>query len=124
MGGAPGLTFRQLQHEVAQWALRNFGGGDREALDQLLGMGEELGELDHAILKQRHGIRGDWEQHEAEAKDAFGDLMIFAMDFAARRGWDAEVIVSETWSHVQRRDWVCWPIHGGEAPEAGRWKSR
>jgi NTP pyrophosphatase (non-canonical NTP hydrolase) len=116
MDSLTGLTFGRLQREVAEWSLRNFGTQADGTVDRLLGMGEELGELDHAILKQRHGIRGSWEQHEREAQDAFGDLIISSMDFAARRGWDAEAVVAETWSRVQRRDWVLHPVDGGQGP--------
>lgn len=106
------FSLRKLQVEHGEWAVRNFGAGatpeeERErSVWAFLGMVEEAGELAHALLKQRQGIRGAADEHEAKAQDAFGDLLIFAVDFARRRGWDAEAVVAETWAGVKKRDWL------------------
>jgi NTP pyrophosphatase (non-canonical NTP hydrolase) len=117
------LTFKQLQEEVSLWANKNFGdrlrkmgelGEDepRPAWHPLLGLGEELGELDHAYLKMQQKIRGSSKKHIDEAKDAVGDILIYLADFCALMGFDMQEIIEETWNQVQKRDWE-------KNPEAG-----
>lgn len=106
------LTFEQLQQEQREWSLKNFGPHD--AIDPLLGAFEELGELAHAVLKQRQGIRGTAEEHEAAAKDAVADTIIFLADYCTCRGWDLGQIVAETWAFVRQRDWTANKKDGGK----------
>jgi NTP pyrophosphatase (non-canonical NTP hydrolase) len=93
---------KTLQECIHQWSLRNFG--EQPPAHQLLGAMEELGELAHAHLKEQQGIRMD-EDHVANAKDAVGDLFIYLCDYCARRGWDIEGIICDTWDQVSKRDW-------------------
>lgn len=93
---------RKLQYEQAKWAQQNFG--DQPSWQPLLGLVEEVGELAHAHLKHAQGIRNH-EGHEALAKDAVGDIMIFLASYCSRRGWDLESIAEETWERVKQRDW-------------------
>jgi NTP pyrophosphatase (non-canonical NTP hydrolase) len=78
----------------------------------LAGMVEELGELAHALLKKRQGIRTN-QDHDADARDAYGDLRIFGVDFCNRMGWVDEQVVEETWDGVLKRDWIKNPETGG-----------
>lgn len=93
-----------LQDDHKVWSTRNFPNAD--PVDAVLGVAEEVGELCHAILKQRQGIRGTSEEHEAKAKDAVGDIVIFLLDVCNRRGWSFAEIVAETWAEVRKRDWT------------------
>jgi NTP pyrophosphatase (non-canonical NTP hydrolase) len=77
-----------------------------------MGMSEELGELNHALLKQEQGIRGTPEEHEEAAKDALADLWIYSLDLCNRRGWDAAKILNMTWDQVVQRNWVKCPVTG------------
>lgn len=95
---------RALQADHKEWSTRNFPNAD--PIDAVLGVAEEVGELCHAILKQRQGIRGTKEEHEAKAKDAVGDIVIFLLDVCNRRGWSFAEIVAETWAEVRKRDWT------------------
>jgi NTP pyrophosphatase (non-canonical NTP hydrolase) len=108
------LTFRRLQSEVRAWSVRNFG--DRATHQPLLGAMEELGELSHAHLKQEQGIRGTAAEHEAAAKDAVGDLIIYLADYVAGRGWDLQEIMEDTWEIVGRRDWTANKLNGEATP--------
>lgn len=106
------LTLRQLQAEQKQWVEHNFPG--REDYYPLLGAVEELGELAHAHLKQRQGIRGTAEQHAAKAKDAVADVIIFLADYCTARGFDLQEAVEETWAQVKKREWRNDPTNGGQ----------
>ena len=104
------LTFGQLQNEQAAWADHNF---DNQTSDQYFkGLVEELGELAHADLKQSQGIRGTTEEHEAEAQDAIGDLLIYLAGYTTQRGWSLQDIIEEVWPQVKTRDWRRWPNSG------------
>jgi NTP pyrophosphatase (non-canonical NTP hydrolase) len=101
------LTFRQLQRENAEWAERNFGARPSDRSPWVVfGIVEEVGELCHALLKQHQGIRGSWDEHEAKAKDAVGDILVYLANTCERHGWDMQEIIEQTWAEVKARDWV------------------
>jgi NTP pyrophosphatase (non-canonical NTP hydrolase) len=108
------LNFQNLQYEVDEWSQRNFG--KNPPIWKFLGIVEEVGELAHALLKKLQGIRVT-EDHEAKAKDAVGDLLIYTADFCARMGWDMQEIIEKTWKRVQKRDWKKDPKKGGDRGE-------
>ena len=72
-----------------------------------------LGELAHAHLKQEQGIRSH-EDHDTNAKDAVGDVIIYLADYCTLRGWSLQRIVEDTWEAVSRRDWTKDPDHANE----------
>lgn len=78
------FDFKTLQSEVGEWARRNFPNATAE--DPWLGVMEEFGELCHAQLKLKQGIRGDREQLEAERVDAVGDMIVFLSHYCELRG--------------------------------------
>lgn len=94
-----------LQEEVAEWSERNFP--DQPAENPLLGVGEEYGELTHAVLKDKQGIRLDESDVSLEAeKDAVGDMVIFLADFCSRRGYDLGDCIEMAWDgKVSGREW-------------------
>ena len=123
------LDLGVLQTRQAVWALRNFGGNSQSWRGALMGVTEEMGELvtsmsrlfgiaervgflNHALLKQSQGIRGDSAKHEQEAKDAIADIVIYLADLCTRLGWDFPQIVGEVWEQVSRRDWKKYPGNG------------
>lgn len=71
-------TLSDLQKELFNWQVYNFG--EQKDRRMILGICEEAGELCHAHLKLEQGIRGDREALLAEAKDAIGDICIYAMN--------------------------------------------
>jgi NTP pyrophosphatase (non-canonical NTP hydrolase) len=101
---------RRLQEEQKGWVAHNFG--ERPSWWPLLGVMEELGELAHAHLKGVQGIRTG-ENHEAAAKDAVADIVIFLADYCTAEGIDFEEVVRETWEQVKKRDWRADPVSGG-----------
>jgi len=105
-------TLRRVQREQVPWVLHNFG--ERESWQPLLGAQEELGELAHAHLKGHQGIRSG-EDHEANAKDAVADVIIFLCDYSSSRGWDIAELLGSTWDEVKKRDWKKDPDTAHEA---------
>lgn len=97
------LNAMQLQHR--EWRRRNFP--DAEPWEALLGLQEEVGELAHAHLKAKWGIRGMTGPAVAAAKlDAIGDIFIYLMSYADTNGLDLQHCIQITWDRVMKRDWV------------------
>jgi len=81
-------------------------------LDPFLGIVEEVGELSHAILKSKQGIRQSSGDVILKIEDALGDILIFMLDFAGRNNIDLEYCLSSTWNEVQKRNWIKFPQNG------------
>lgn len=111
------VNLKPLQTELHTWRQRNFPAADSE--QQLLGVVEEVGELSHAHLKAIQGIRGTSEEHEAAAKDAVGDIVIYLLGYCSYRGWDFEDILGVTAAHVLKRDWIGDPKAGAPKLKTG-----
>lgn len=77
-------TLHDLQESLYSWQVYNFGEQDSERV--LLGMCEESGELCHAQLKLEQGIRGTAEKHEADMRDAVGDICIYMLNYLSMMG--------------------------------------
>ena len=78
------MTFLQLQKEVTTWGRHNFP--KAELTDPLLGASEEVGELCHAHLKMKQGIRGTQAEHQAAKADAVCDCIIYLAHYAGLGG--------------------------------------
>ena len=120
-----------MQDEVSKWAMHNFG--PLTPSDSILGIGEEVaelfeahefltnalhkmvqanGQLNHAHLKAKQGIRGDLDEHEAKGKDALADMIIFALNYAAGMKWKLWPILQTVWMEVRKRDFKKYPDTG------------
>ncbi len=122
----------RFQRELRPWVERNFGSiGARRWWHPMLGVVEEVGELidaglamlrtssavgrlAHALLKQDQGIRGTHEEHEAAARDAVGDIIVYLADLCSTRGWDLAEIMTTVWGRVSKRDWKANAQNGGD----------
>ena len=104
------MNLRDLQLEVGAWALRNFP--TAEKWEPLVGMQEELGELSHAFLKIKQGIRTN-EDHATDMKDAVADLLIFTAHFCSLNNIDLDAALELTWAEVRQRNWK-------QNPETGK----
>lgn len=104
------MDFKTLQKEQKEWSDRNF---KTHKVDHAFkGIIEEIGEMSHAMLKQEQGIRGTILYHEDKMQDAWADILIYMMEFANNKGWDADGIIELVWSDVKKRDWVKFPGNG------------
>lgn len=100
---------KKVQEEHRVWQARNFG--PPSTGDSLVGITEELGELSHAFLKNKQGIRLN-ENHEENMRDAVGDLLIYLISFCTSKGYDLEEVLEDTWEQVKQRDWIEFPNNG------------
>jgi len=83
------MDLDQLQREHNAWCTKNFGSSRRP----IWGVIEEVGELARTCIKSLQGIRGTKEEHEAKAKDAVGDIMIYLTDFLTLNDYSLSTIV-------------------------------
>ena len=108
----------QLHHK--QWLEHNFP--DQDSWDPLLGMVEEIGELAHAELKFKQGIRGFigseadkviW--HRTQVRDALGDILIYMASYCNTNNYDMAECLEKAWEEVSARDWIKFPTNGVDA---------
>lgn len=93
-----------LQQRVHDW--RKAAYPDTRGIElQALGVAEESGELAHAVLKFKQGIRGyDFEKTHDEVGDAIGDIIIYAMGVADQLDISVEEALYKTVEHVINRN--------------------
>ncbi len=85
-------TLLDLQKELYFWQEYNFG--EQSDRRMVLGICEESGELCHAHLKLEQGIRGNQDQLRAEAKDAIGDICIYALNLLSNHHENVPMIAT------------------------------
>lgn len=131
------MTLARLQYQHEAWSRRQPWNQPhlvatehiellQHASEPLMGLQEELGELAHAHLKATQGIRGTWDEHEAAARDAVGDILLYLADYCSRRGWSLQEIAEQVGREVWARDWTKNPKTGGEPPQPPKnetWKN-
>ncbi|MGD9631377.1 MAG: hypothetical protein AB7V18_19230 [Pyrinomonadaceae bacterium] len=100
----PVLNLLTFQHEVGEWSRKNFG--NQPSTNPLLGVGEEVGELFHAHLKNLQGIRMSPAEARAKKEDAIGDILVYLADYCEREAISLEAAAYTAWDGVRRRNWV------------------
>lgn len=104
------MDLREIQVATGHWRDHNFPGHTTQ--DAFMGMVEELGEISHAILKRKQGIRGTDEEHSAAIRDGCADLIIFMCGLAQNEHFDLLDAINVAWDEVKDRDWVKYPEKG------------
>ncbi len=99
-------SLHKLQHKLQKWCINNFYADTQEiiAQHQFLGVVEEVGELAHAILKQKQQIRIN-EDHTKLIKDGIADITIYLIGLASALNIDFEKNLFDTAEEVMKRDW-------------------
>lgn len=92
--------FYRIQGEHAAWVEHNFG-TPRPSWQPVLGIVEELGELEEALMAQTPD-----EQWCAAVTDAIGDVAIYMMDLCTVQGLDFE---TDVWSFLAWASTTRWP---------------
>jgi hypothetical protein len=84
------------------WVGHNFPpkGAEIPGVFTTMGIIEECGELAHAHLKEAQAIRGTGEKHQADARDAVGDLTVYLWGITARQ--PASFVDTAFWNKVRR----------------------
>jgi NTP pyrophosphatase (non-canonical NTP hydrolase) len=85
----------QIQTERNEWVARNFP-NTKQPEESLLGCIEELGELSHSFLKKQQGIRGTPEEHDANARDAVGDALVYLLGVCSTGGFKLSEAIDKT----------------------------
>jgi len=75
-------TIDQLEDEITSWHVTNYPKDD--VLSALLGVVEELGELNRVELKQEGNIRGTYEYWQEEKVKEVGDVLISLINFCGK----------------------------------------
>jgi len=94
----------EMQDEVEEWNSRQPWANDSPAV-VALGLGEECGELQRAVLKMHQGIRGTEEEWMMEAEKELGDVFIKLLAIANSLGFDARGAIERRWESVRQRNW-------------------
>lgn len=97
------MIIKKLQKEQKEWSIKNRLKGDGNLM--LLGIMEELGELSHAHLKDKQGIRTN-EKHKEAKIDAIGDIVTYIAAYCNAENIDMEKAILDTWDTVKKRDWI------------------
>jgi NTP pyrophosphatase (non-canonical NTP hydrolase) len=106
-----------VQNESNEWRQAAYPDTVHDNLAQLAGVTEEVGELAHALLKYKQGIRGyDRPRMLAEAGDAMADAIIYMCGIASSLGLDLQHEVLKAWHHVRDRNITQNSDAGDEAP--------
>jgi NTP pyrophosphatase (non-canonical NTP hydrolase) len=101
----PAQFLTWLQINAQKWREHSFPPEHRSVELQALGVCEEAGELAHAILKMKQGIRGSEVEHMTEARDAVGDIIIYLAGVCSSLGISLHSCVYAAWIGVAQRDW-------------------
>jgi NTP pyrophosphatase (non-canonical NTP hydrolase) len=108
-GAVPPLNTSEIQAQITAWQDHNFyADSDRrtpvDALCAVIGLGEEAGEVQRAVLKRHQGIRGTSEEWVQEAEKELGDVFIKMVDVAESLGIDLDKAILTRWLDVRVRD--------------------
>jgi NTP pyrophosphatase (non-canonical NTP hydrolase) len=96
----------RLQREVNPWTFHNWGDLQKcPPVVAVVGVGEETGELQRAVLKQHQQIRGTFEEWQEEIEKECGDVFLKLCDIAVRCGFDLGEAIENRWLTIQQRDW-------------------
>ena len=105
------MTTDATNDAIWAWAQLNFPNESRVSIT--LGIGEECGELQRAVLKQYSGIRGTYEEWDEEIKKEIGDVYIKLGQLAGFCNWDLNDLIADRWDTIKRRNWIKDPIGHG-----------
>lgn len=100
-----GRDWKTLAALMLEWQLKNFPRVVDNLHWPLCGVGEEAGELLHALLKSEQGIRGTPEEWEAKKRDAVADIVIFTLSACGVHGWDTDDVFELIEKDPPKRPW-------------------
>lgn len=114
-------TLQQIQREIGEWAQQQFSvnsasaqshhkGSVLQEIPSFYGMVSELGELAALDVREMQGRSklSTESERDAARKDALGDLLVFACDYACRMDVDLNEALDAVWAKVQKRRQATW----------------
>lgn len=104
-------SIKITQKALWEWQQKNFPGEAGRPEWLALGVVEEVGELAHALLKNRQKIREfansqDEEEFKALIADALGDVIVYGLNLMSSLGIDFGQALAKTVSEVLARNWT------------------
>lgn len=94
------VSLVKMQDEQIAWSLRNFG--QQPAHRPMLGIVEELCELEEAQLIGEDEYLGGVAEYKKDVLDAVGDIGIYMLDYCGKRGWSMD----ELWEARACPEWL------------------
>lgn len=92
-----------FQKEVYDWVIENFPNMKSE--DELIGISSEFGELCHHFRDRKNHVKGVTEYHDAEIKDAVGDMLLNLLCFCEMENINSYKCLLESWNLVRIRSY-------------------
>lgn len=99
------ISIRGMQNEVDAWNSRQPWKDDPPVV-VVVGLGEETGEVQRAILKMHQGIRGTEQEWRDEAAKEMGDVFIKLCALAESLGMDLEDCIAQRWDVIRQRNFT------------------
>jgi NTP pyrophosphatase (non-canonical NTP hydrolase) len=104
------IELDEYQKKLAKWQTDNFPPEKSDLVRMALGCCEEAGEFAHWALKFDQKIRGvDEEKVKKELADAFGDIVVYAMQALNKVGVSPEESLRICFETVLQRNWKANP---------------
>lgn len=95
----------EFQDDVDSWNDKQ-PWADDPAVVVVVGLGEETGEVQRAVLKMHQGIRGTPEEWRQEAGKEMGDVFIKLCALANSLGMDLQDCIEQRWADVSQRNFT------------------
>lgn len=95
----------QMQDDVDLWNDKQ-PWKDDPAVVVVVGLGEECGEVQRAVLKMHQGIRGTEQEWLDEAAKELGDVFIKMCALANSLGMDLQYAIEQRWAEISQRNFT------------------
>lgn len=113
------IDLDSLQLLLSVWQKTNFppprplGIAEQHALRMSIGMGEEVGEIFHHMLKGSQGVRGGRTGYDIDQiSNGVIDTFIYGMQLLTAIGVSVEDVLDKVTQEVLERDWNKFPTNG------------
>lgn len=106
------IDITDMQEEVEEWNQLQPWAGDPPIV-VVVGLGEETGEVQRAVLKMHQGIRGTEQEWRNEAAKEMGDVFIKLCSLAESLGMDLETCIKNRWAVIKKRNFTVDPLGHG-----------
>ena len=99
------IDIPQFQDDVDVWNGKQ-PWRDDPSIVVVVGLGEEVGEVQRAVLKLYQGIRGTSEEWRQEAAKELGDVFIKCCQLATSLNLDLQDCIEQRWGDISQRNFT------------------